>query len=202
MRFFTAEEDQFLKDNYLSIPTKRMAKMLNRSEGTARQRLKLLGIVVPPDVVEKFKRDSQIKKGNISFNKGKKQVEYMSAEKIERTKATRFKKGNVCHNKVPVGSQRITEDGYTEMKVADPNKWEALHRLMWEETFGPIPKGYNVRFVTSDKTNLHPFNLELVSKAENMKANTLHRYPKEIANAIQLLGVVRRQINKKLKQAS
>ncbi len=37
-------------------------------------------------------------KGHTPMNKGLKQSEYMTPGAIERTKATRFKKGNVPHN--------------------------------------------------------------------------------------------------------
>lgn len=33
MRFFTPKEDKFLRDNFTTIPAKRMAKILGRSEG-------------------------------------------------------------------------------------------------------------------------------------------------------------------------
>lgn len=48
-------------------------------------------------------RKYQFKKGHTTFNKGKKMHEYMSQEAIERTKATRFKKGNIPPNHKPIG---------------------------------------------------------------------------------------------------
>ena len=39
MRKFTPAEDRFLLENYLTIPAKRMGKILGRTEGTARQEL-------------------------------------------------------------------------------------------------------------------------------------------------------------------
>jgi hypothetical protein len=42
--------------------------------------------------------------------------------------------------------------------------------------------------------------LELISRAENMRRNSYHtRYPKEVAQLIQLRGALNRQINKRLK---
>lgn len=192
MRKFTPKEDKFLQRNYKKIPAKRMAKMLGRSEATARQRLKLLGITVPPEIVLKFKQESYFKKGNISHNKGKK----MPKNVYEKVKPSMFKKGHISHNKLPLGSQRVTKDGYLEIKTQEPSRWEAYHRLMWEETFGPIPKDGVVRFVTNDKMNVHPFNLELIDRSKNMKLNSYHNYPKEIQLAIQLQGALKRQINK------
>lgn len=192
MRKFTKKEDRFLEENYIKIPTKRMGKMLGRAESVARQRLKVLGLVVPPEIVSKFKQESYFKKGNISHNKGKK----MPKRVYEKIKGSMFKKGHASHNKLPLGSQRVTKDGYLEIKTREPNKWEAYHRLMWEETFGQIPKDGVIRFVTNDKMNVHPFNLELINRSKNMKLNSYHNYPKEIQLVIQLQGALTRQINK------
>ena len=41
----------------------------------------------------------------------------MTPEAIERTKATRFKKGDKPGNHRKVGSERITVDGYIEIKT-------------------------------------------------------------------------------------
>jgi hypothetical protein len=200
MRFFTKREDDFLRENYTKIPCKRMAKMLGRTEGTARQRLKLLGITIPPECIQKFRNESYFKKGQSPINKGKTWNEFMSKKGRKNSRKTCFKKGQLALNKKPLGSMRITKNGYLEVKILEPNKWQAYHRLMWEETFGPIPKGGVVRFVTSDKMNVQPFNLELIDRKKNMKANTLHRYPKEISRSIQLRGALNRQINKHLKR--
>jgi hypothetical protein len=195
MRFFTKKEDAFLKRNYKKVPAKRMAKMLGRSESTARQRMKLLGLVVPTEIIEKFKRDSQIKPGNVPQNKGKR----MPKEVYEKVKGTMFKKGDTPINHKEVGSKRVSKDGYLEIKTREPNKWEHYHRLMWEETFGKIPKGMIVRFVTPDKLNVHPFNLELIDRRQHMLKNSYHRFGTEIAKAIQLRGALTRQINKHIK---
>ena len=64
------------------------------------------------------------------MNKGRKQTEYMSEEQLAKTKATRFKKGHVPKNHKPVGYERITRDGYIEVKTAEPNVFELKHRLV------------------------------------------------------------------------
>ncbi|CAB3960116.1 hypothetical protein LMG7053_06166 [Achromobacter ruhlandii] len=45
----------------------------------------------------------------------------------------------------------------------------------------------DVDLITADK-------VECISFAENMRRNTLHRYPKEIAHAIQMRGALNRRI--------
>lgn len=46
-----------------------------------------------------------------------------------------------------------------------------------------------------------PDSVELITRQELMKRNTLHRYPKPIAQLIQLRGALNRQINKRDRRA-
>ncbi|MBQ6453709.1 MAG: HNH endonuclease [Coriobacteriales bacterium] len=115
-------------------------------------------------------------KGQKSWNKGRSQAEWMSPEMIERTKATRFKPGEL-HDRPdgwikPVGFERVSKDGYIEVKVRDglqekPNKnYRAKHHVIWEELHGPIPEHTNIVFADGDKTNLSPENLVAVSRSD------------------------------------
>ena len=198
MRLFTKEEDKFLQDNYLTIPAKQMSRMLNRSENTARQRMKLLGLVVPPEIIQKFKEASWIKKGSVSFNKGKKQSEYMSAAAIKRTKATRFKNGHEPRNIKYDGHERVSKDGYVEMRIKK-GKYVLKHRHVWEQKKGVIPKGMVITFKDGNKQNIKISNLKMITLKENMLRNTLHNLPKPLAYILQLRGALNRQINKHTK---
>lgn len=113
------------------------------------------------------------KKGSTPWNKGLKG--YMGANK------TSFKKGTIPPQYRPVGSERITKDGYIEIKVEDPNKWELKHRVIWEQHNGEIPKGYAVIFADGDKSNLDIDNLLLVSRKQLlfMNRNNLRSENKE-----------------------
>lgn len=113
----------------------------------------------------------QFQKGNIPFNKGKKWSEYMSAEGQRNSSKTTFKKGNIPKNHRPVGSERLTKDGYIEIKVKEPNKWRLKHRLVYEQEHGNIPKGHKVIFADGDRLNLKLDNLVLVSSAEELIMN-------------------------------
>lgn len=198
-RKFTEDEDNFLRANYLTIPAKRMAKMLGRSEGGARQRMKVLGITVPSDIVERFKKDSQIKPGNISHNKGKKQTDFMSLEAINRTSKTRFKKGNLPHNtrdrngEISVRKDKKTGINYLYIRV-DIAKWVLYQRYQYEKFIGEIPTGYVIALKDSNPANCCPTNLELISQSDNMLRNTIHRYPKEIITTIKALSKLKKTI--------
>jgi hypothetical protein len=200
MRKFTKREDKFLRDNHLTTPAKRMATMLGRTEGTAKQRMKLLGIVTPPEVIERFKEESRFKKGSVPPNKGRKWSDFMSEEAMKQSLKTTFKKGSVPPNYKPVGSERIDKDGYLMVKVREGLRgWDLKHRHVYRLHFGEIPKGYNVEFKDRNRLNCEPSNLVLRTRVENMKINTYHNYPKEIASTIQLMGALKRQINKHAK---
>lgn len=133
---------------------------------------------------------SRYQKGHVPDNKGKK----MSPEHYEKLKPTMYRKGQSGYTMSPVGTTRTTRDGYLEMKVADPNRWQALHRMMWEDTFGPIPEGKIVRFRTADKSNYDPINLELITRKEHMRRNSIARYPNELKQVIKLTHKLKRKI--------
>ena len=105
----------------------------------------------------------QFKKYREPWNKGFKG--YMGANK------TSFKKGNIPPNYKSVGSERVTRDGYTEVKIKDPNKWELKHRHIYKKHYGEIPSGYNVIFADKNISNFDIDNLILVSKAEMLMLN-------------------------------
>lgn len=112
-------------------------------------------------------RTGRFEKGQTSHNKGKK----MTPELYAKCKGTMFKKGNVPQNHRPVGSERISKDGYVEIKVAEPNKWMLKHRLVWQQANGEIPKGHIVIFRDNNKRNISLENLMLISRNENLIIN-------------------------------
>jgi phage protein len=109
--------------------------------------------------------DGRFKKGQTAHNKGKKG---WYAQGMERNW---FKKGNIPQNYKPVGSERISKDGYIEIKVKDPNKWQLKHRYVWEKENGKVPKGMILIFKDSNKLNVCLDNLILISRAENAVIN-------------------------------
>lgn len=110
-------------------------------------------------------RTGRFEKGRVSWNKGTKGL--TSANK------TSFKKGITPPNYRQVGSERITIDGYTEVKVKDPNKWRLKQQIIWEAHNGEIPKGSTVIFADGNKLNFDIQNLLLVTRKQLL---TLNRY--------------------------
>ncbi|MDN0055650.1 HNH endonuclease signature motif containing protein [Collinsella ihumii] len=119
----------------------------------------------------------RFQKGNAPSNKGRRIEDFMTPEAIERTRDTRFKAGQLPHNaaRLPIGCERVTRDGYIEVKVAHrPSRtrqahdnWVPKHRLVWERAHGrPQPKGTKIIFCDHDLRNFDPANLLLVTNAE------------------------------------
>lgn len=120
----------------------------------------------------------QFQKGKQPPNKGKKQSEYMSEEAIERTKATRFTEGHTPKNHRPVGSMRLNADGYNEIKVAEPNKWELYSRYVYRKGRGEIPKGSVLVHLNGISNDDRIENLELMTKSEVARLNQQGLYGK------------------------
>lgn len=113
-------------------------------------------------------RNTKFKKGCASWNKGKK----IPMDRItEAFKKTQFKSGNLPHNTLPVGSERLTKDGYIEVKIAMPNVWKGKQIIIWEEHNGPVPDGYVIVFADQNKLNLSIDNLICISRSELVRMN-------------------------------
>lgn len=101
--------------------------------------------------------DCKFQPGHTPANKGKP----MSPEQYERCKETMFKKGQVPPNHLNVGEYTHTTDGYLIRKIREQGtqreRFEFVHRAVWEEHNGPIPDGKMVSFLDGDKAKrLHP----------------------------------------------
>lgn len=191
---FTPEDELKIKSEYLDKPIKRIASELNTTGGRIMRFLAKNNLEIPRELVEKRKKDSLLKPGNIPFNKGMKQVDYMSNEMIERTKFTRFKKGNSPHNENYDGHERTSKDGYIEIRIRK-GKYRLKHLVEWEQLHGKIPKSHCLLCVDGNKKNTDPWNWKLISRSENMLRNSKHDYPEEIIPSMVLVS----QINKKIK---
>ncbi len=110
-------------------------------------------------------RNTRFKKGQISHNKGRKGWCPKGCE------ATWFQKGHLPANHRPVGSERVNVEGYIEIKVAEPNKWRAKHVVVWEEQNGTVPKDSAIVFLDGDKLNTDISNLECVARKELLILN-------------------------------
>lgn len=142
-------------------------------------------------------KNKQFKKGIEAWNKGK------SFDPGGRSAETRFKTGQKPHTWNPIGHERITKDGYLERKTEDTgvtrNDYKPVHHLIWIEAGNSIPPGHALIFINGNKMDIRLENLELISRADLMRRNSVHNLPKELAELCQLKGALQRQINKRMK---
>lgn len=142
-------------------------------------------------------RSTQFPKGHVPANKGLRRPGYAPG----RMASTQFRKGHQPRNWQPIGAERIA-DGYLQRKVTDtgypPHDWQPIHRLLWEAAYGAIPPGYVVSFIDGDKSHVALENLCLMSRADIARGNTMWaRYPRELAEVVQLAGALKRKINRR-----
>lgn len=117
-------------------------------------------------------------------------------------KATRFKPGQRPNNWRPIGHERVGKGDILQRKATETGNrqrdYRALHALTWEAHYGPIPAGHIVVFRDGNRRNFDIDNLELISRAENMRRNSYHNnLPPEVARLVQLRGVLTRKLNQR-----
>ena len=160
---------EYIRDNSWGVSSSEMAERVNAKFGTD----------FTPHRMKVFRARWHIKsgvkgwyqKGHTPGNKGRKQNEYCSPEAIAASSRTRFRKGHRPANELPVGTVTHSTDGYLIRKKSDTGtqweRWEFVHRVVWEEHNGPIPAGMCVTFKDGNRDNVSIDNLMLVTQAEN-----------------------------------
>lgn len=120
---------------------------------------------------------------------------------------TEFKAGQLPVNTVPIGTVVVASIGYKKVKVSDDRthhsrfNWRFVHRLVWEEHHGPVPKGHVIAFKNGDKLDTRIENLELVTKVEWINRHRMHKlYPKRITKMIHAKAALTRRINREEKR--
>jgi hypothetical protein len=162
-KLFSKEQVKFIRDNYAALGRKGLTKALNDKFQTEFKVSQIVGFVKNNKI--NSGRTGHFQKGQPSWSKGTKGI-------LKKNSGS-FKKGNVPHNHKPVGSERINVDGYIEIKVAEPKRWEYKHRIIYQNNFGDLEVGDVVRFKDDNKLNLDPSNLIKISRAEHHFLNKL-----------------------------
>jgi len=194
----TPELDKYIKENYLLMPVKTLARQIGKSGCFVRNRLRYLNLTIPAHLAIQRQLDSRKKSGEPSWNKGKK----MSPEEYERMKHTFFQRGHIPHNTLKDGDITIrrfykAEIRYKFIRIAE-GKWEFLHRHTWITNNGPIPEGMLVVFKDFNQMNCDIENLELLTREEIMIRNSIHYkdFPQELIKAAQSIAILNKTIKK------
>ena len=157
------EEKKYLKEIVVDRSYKEIIKMMNDKfeyqfiESQIKGALRRYGLNTG--------LTGQFTKEHTPWNKGEKGLSIGGKE-------TWFKKGHQPINHRKVGSERITVDGYTEIKVAEPNKWRLKHRVMYEKYHNvELNPNQLVIFADRDKSNMSKENLLLVDNNQLLVLN-------------------------------
>lgn len=111
-------------------------------------------------------RNGRFVKGQVSLTKGKQMPSHPNTAK------TQFKSGTAPANLLPMWSERMTKDGYIEMKVPRVNphtghktRFMHKHRYLWEQANGPLEAGMVLKSRDGNKLNTAPENWVTVPRA-------------------------------------
>lgn len=168
---------EYIRDNSRGVSSKEMAESVKE----------LFGYEMTPTCMKQFRQRHGIKSGVAGWyqkvhppgTKGKtiEEICKNDPEKLARVRATQFKKGDRPVNEMPVGTIVVNSYGYKlrkkQMEGTIWERWEFLHRAVWEEHNGPIPEGMMITFKDSNKLNCDISNLMMITKGEN---SALTRY--------------------------
>lgn len=153
----------FIRENNKGKTALQMTELLNQTFGTSYTTEQIKSIR------GRMHLDSGLRgyfeKGHIPANKGKKGVWHKGCEK------TWFKKGQMPHNHVAVGTEVMTTDGYLKIKIAEPNVWAFKHIMEWEKHHGEVPEGMLISFKDGDHYNCSIENLMCITRAEHAILN-------------------------------
>lgn len=203
---YTKEQKEFLITNNYMRTAKDLTDMFNEKFGTN----------LTTTNIKNFRSNNKIKsgltgrfeKGQISWNKGKTWDEFMSKEGQANSRKTTFKKGHTPVNSDTVGTEKWKsshsnrdDEGFLYVKIQDKKgrfNWKQKHRLIWEEVYGPIPKGYKLIFLDGDRHHIELNNLALVSNSQMliMNKNNLIYEEKELTKIGINIAKVKDKVNK------
>lgn len=142
----SAEDVQFLKDNYKRMTDGQIAEKLGKTYDQIRWKRRQLNLKKTPAMV--------------------KTMEFVSHK---------FQKGHVPANAHKDGTIVIRLDnrgiGYKHIKVPGKRRMIMLHVYLWHEAHGKVPKSHAVVFKDGDTMNCTLENLECIHRNELARRN-------------------------------
>lgn len=169
-RRWTDDEISYVMENYTIKGNKAIGKVIGRTGAS----------------VKRYMYSNNIKRTA-------EQISKIRSELSKRINSSHFKKGHVPHNANYDGHERLTKDGYVEIRVSKGN-YVLKHRFEWELVNGKVPEGYCLKCKTDDITNTSPCNWKLITRIENMVRNSKYVYPEEFIPTIVLVNQLKNKI--------
>lgn len=206
---WTPQQLELLQQHYANTTHKEIVAIIGKSKIACYQKAHELGLKKSKELLRSYAevlaeagKSHYFRKGHTPANKGKK----MTDEQKQKLKPhTMFAKGNLPHNTLHDGAITVRADSngrkYKYIRLAQ-GKWELLHRHIWQQQYGAIPKGYNVQFVDGDSLNCSIENLYLVSRSVQAQHNRNggRLLPQELKETITLINQLKTKIKNYEKQ--
>jgi len=194
---WTEAEDTMLRELYLTLSAGQIALRMGRTMPGVKNRINHLRLKKPAGITN----PGCFIAGQAAWNKGMKGLS-LGGE------AGWFKPGNRSGRAIeiyqPIGTERISKDGYRQRKINDAmplhKRWRGVHIIEWEAINGPLPKGHALTFINGDKTDCRLDNLVCITRRELMLRNTVHNYPPELRQVIRLKAAISKRIATRIKK--
>lgn len=185
-RPWTADDHAQLRALYPHMKTSTVARRLGRTLESIYGRANMFGLaksaeyLASPDACRLRRGDNvgaphRFAKGHVPANKGKRMPFHPNSA------ATRFKKGQRCHNEKWAGHERVDKDGYVLISVNERNphtgferRYVMKHKWLWEQLHGPVPNGMALKCLDGNKQNTDPSNWKCVSRGLLPRLNGIH----------------------------
>lgn len=202
-------EVEALKQMFPHFSAGEIAKAIGITEKAVHGKANALGLKKPIEWVAQRARERNQQPGHGGaahrFTKGQQPWNAGTAGTgLMKGNSGSFKVGQMPHTWQPIGHTRTRSDGYLERKTANTgttrHDYVGIHHLVWRMHGRSIPHGHALVFADGDNRNFDLNNLQLISRADLMRRNTVHRHGPEIAQLSQLLGAIKRQINRNAKK--
>ena len=158
----------------------------------------------------------RFQKGLVPANKGKKWDEFCSHEVQERMRRTQFHKGNRPHNQHELLDERMSRDGYWQVKVDPRNAkntmrmWISRAQFLWMQANGSDwPDRHKALHVDGDRSNDDPENIipvpdelwPIVMGSVGQKVEFWNRESAEVAITCAKISHAREQARRRARRA-
>lgn len=186
---YTPEQVAFVRENYRTMSRKELTEAFNGHFYMDKTVNQITSFVKNHKI--KSGRTGQYEKGNVPWTAG------MAGKGVCKPNSGSFRKGDVPVNTREMGSERISKDGFTLVKVKEDNpytgaktRFKHKHVVIWEDANGPVPDNHVIRFLDGDKTNITLENLGLFTRAESLQMSRLgfSDVPKELKPTITVMA--------------
>lgn len=199
---YPAGLEDFVRANAEGRTTEELAQTINEKFGEG---------TITPEQVRNYKKNRKIRSGlDCTFKKGRvSERKGISCEMPLGAVKYQFKKGNKPHNLKELKEISKTTGGYLIIKVKETGtqreRWQSLHRYLWEMERGEIPPGKMLTFLDGNKENVSLENLALIDNEINLELQRrkLRAPDKEITESgitVAKLSIAVREIKKRTKK--